>query len=259
MEAPASIMNIPFLLANAATPLLAAAHAAITQYWKPISRRGKPDVPDHYLFERAGSGQIDSSDLVRFLKREMQFWPPLSNLQNRARLHEVILILNDELQHRQVPLLDTPAEWTRLVTRGGQLKWTKGILMKRACLSMLWLYMPETVIRWEPKQCVGLMSRRLYSGKTPETEAEALSFVKGVDRDRVDRAYSLQWALAAARELNGGERYPFPAVLHDRLLSFEGQDEWRRYRLLASMLVDAKTREWFTRHLNEFSVRPPTI
>lgn len=236
-------------LSNPATPVLCAAHAATMEYLSPVSRRGSAQVSDRYFFSRIADAQFDSSDLIEFLKRERLFWRPLSNLAHRSRLRDIVAILTQELRPLPIPIENTPDAWLRLVSRVSKLPWTGGAELWVACLRLLWLFSPATVVRWEADQCAGLVRRGQLVKCPVEGETAAHNFVACVNRHRTEILHQLEWAAEMTKPLNEGRRYPYLAFIHDRLLAFEGATDWRRQNLVLSILSKESSRNWFIQHM----------
>jgi hypothetical protein len=240
------------VLSHSAAPLLWAAHAAVRQYLNPVSRGGAPQITDMYLFSRVQEGQFNSFHLVEFLKREKLFWQPLSKISNRSHLGEVITVLREELHPLPVPLAKAPAAWMRLIERMRRLSWTSGATFRITSLRLLWLFSPATIVKWDEEQCIGLSSRG-ENVKYPITdEGMAISFIESLKRDRAARSRDLNWARAMSAALNENRPYPYQAFIHDRVLAFEGADDWRRHKMINSILRGEPSRKWLIQVMRHY-------
>jgi hypothetical protein len=210
-------------------------------------------VSDVELFGSIKSRRFGNDDLIKFLKREELFWKPINNHSHRSRLQEIVELTMQELAQRPVLAPEQPMKWTRLVERVSNLPWIGGAQLKVTCLRLLWLFSPETVVRWDEPQCAGLQHLGFAVPSRVDKEREAIEFVKYAVKDFTDRKPALEWAAKAGSKLNEGEPYPLLTFIYDRMLAFEGLDSWRKRNAIVSLMQDPQTRGWLNDCSRDFA------
>ncbi|WP_375314350.1 hypothetical protein WHZ77_15155 [Bradyrhizobium sp. A5] len=183
--------------------------------------------------------------MVEFLKREEAFWSPLNKLEHRSRLYELVAISRKILAPTPLKPAEQVQTWLRLIQRTSELPWLKGAQLRTVCLRIVWLFSPETVVRWDDQQCSGLMRFGLPLKGRERSKDQANSFVNLAAQAVREHHTVLQWSAEAGAALNGGEVYPFPAFIFDRLLVFASFDKWRKADALSKLLQDDLSRDWF--------------
>jgi hypothetical protein len=122
----------------------------------------------------------------------------------------------------------------------------------------MWLFHPESVVRWKPKQCSGLLHLGLYVPPRVEDEHAAKLFVSAVSKDMARRNHLLNWAAASLASHTDTLSYPYSTFIYDRMIYFEGLNEWTKRRVIMSLMQDAMMIEWFKQAQREFSVAHPS-
>ena len=231
---------------NPYAPYLCAAIEALQRYNGPTIRRSKPKVADKYLFQKTSTGKLTEADLVDFFKREEIFWAPISNLQNRNKISEILRCLVEVTQYSNISSYEVPQLWGELVSALQKIPEYNGAKLHSVSMYSLWLASPQTVIKWDRNQVAGL---NLVAGKTMRCKidnVEELTTYYKISseywRETAGIFRNLSKKMAPLLE---GKDYPFPLYLCDRFLSIKGDElEARINNLLQFVARDQCLNTW---------------